>query len=141
VRKVRNETSAGGVVYRLSDDGPRFLLIRDAYSLWGLPKGHLEEGESPEQAAVREVTEETGLDNLILGPALETIDWHFRSPKGVVHKKCHFYLIESRAGDAVPRTQEGITECLWLRPRDAVELISYDNTREVLRMAEEILAG
>jgi 8-oxo-dGTP pyrophosphatase MutT (NUDIX family) len=136
VRTVRDETSAGGVVYRWSDQGPRFLLIRDAYAHWGLPKGHLEEGESPEAAALREVEEETGLGGLVLGPPLEVIDWHFRSRRGLIHKKCHFFLIESTSGDAVPQINEGITECLWLTPEEAVERISYDNTREVLRMAE-----
>ena len=60
-QRARLETSAGGVVYRRSDGGPLVLLIRDSYENWGFPKGHIEQGEVPEVAAVREVREETGL--------------------------------------------------------------------------------
>ncbi|HZE93765.1 MAG TPA: NUDIX domain-containing protein, partial [Gemmatimonadales bacterium] len=60
--RAQRETSAGGVVFRRGPDGQvRFLLIRDSYKNWGFPKGHLEPGEPPAEAARREVTEETGL--------------------------------------------------------------------------------
>ena len=67
--RARRETSAGGVVFRRAADGQGppaalFLLIRDSYRNWGFPKGHLETGEVPEGAAVREVGEETGLVTL-----------------------------------------------------------------------------
>ena len=62
--KARLETSAGGVVMHAGEDEPRYLLIRDSYGNWGFPKGHLETGERPEDAALREVREETGLDHV-----------------------------------------------------------------------------
>src|SRR3989441_5545087 len=65
-RRAQRETSAGGVVFRRGPDGePRFLLIRDSYRNWGFPKGHLEPGEPPADAARREVAEETGLKDLV----------------------------------------------------------------------------
>ncbi|MEX2584685.1 MAG: NUDIX hydrolase [Gemmatimonadota bacterium] len=132
---ARLETSAGGVIYRWTDGVPHVLLIRDAYSHWGFPKGHLEDGETPEAAALREVREETGLDELILGPLLGTIDWYFRNERGLVHKYCHFYLIESPDGETAPQEEEGITECCWLPFEAALEQISYANAREVLVLA------
>ena len=69
-RRARVETSAGGVFYRWLDDTPYILLIRDSYQHWGFPKGHLEAGETPDAAALREVAEETGLGHLVLGPEL-----------------------------------------------------------------------
>jgi len=61
-RKADLEVSAGGIVFRrLAESGPRFLLIKDSYDNWGFPKGHLENGESPADAAHRETAEETGL--------------------------------------------------------------------------------
>ena len=115
------------------------LLIRDAYSHWGLPKGHLEADETAEGAALREVREETGLDELVLGPHLQTIDWYFQSSGAMVHKFCHFYLIEAPLGEPLPQLDEGITECCWLTFDAALERVSYVNAREVVRMAAERL--
>ena len=118
------------------------LLIRDSYQHWGFPKGHVEPGESPADAALREATEETGLTELLLGPGLQTIDWWFRLRGVLIHKFCHFYLLESSGGEPVPQQDEGITACRWVPVPEAEGLIVYDNAREVLRRAaEELHAG
>jgi 8-oxo-dGTP pyrophosphatase MutT (NUDIX family) len=137
--RARVETSAGGVIYRWRDETPHILLIRDAYQHWGFPKGHLEDGETPDAAALREVEEETGLGHLVLGPRLQTIDWFFRARGRLIHKFCHFYLIESPTGETVPQATEGITACSWVPLPVALEQISYDNAREVLRNAAAVL--
>ncbi len=129
------ETTAGGVIYRYMGEVPHILLIKDGYRHWGLPKGHLESGETPGAAALREAREETGLGDLILGPQLQTIDWYFRARGRVIHKFCHFFLIESRSGDARPERAEGITACAWVPLSRAMQQISYDNARDVVRRA------
>ena len=134
------ETSAGGVIYRWDGTVARVLLIRDRYHHWGFPKGHLEGTETAADAALREVAEETGLSELRLGPRLQTIDWHFRFRGRLIHKFCHFYLIECPHGETCPQEEEGITECVWLPLHQAIESISYDNAREVLRLAAEALS-
>ena len=138
-REAREEVSAGGVVVRVVDGAPHVLLIRDPYRNWGLPKGHVEGGEEPPQAALREVQEETGLGELVLGPVLGTIDWHFRIRGALVHKYCHFFLMVSPDGDTKPQHAEGITECRWLPLEDAMRSVTYDNAREMIRMAVRIL--
>ena len=138
-KRPREEVSAGGVVFRRGDDGVRFLLIRDSYRNWGFPKGHLEAGESPDAAALREVGEETGLGELVMRGPVEIIDWHFRFRGRLVHKVCHFFLIEAARGDARPLRREGITECKWLALDEAVSLVSYDNARIVLARAAALL--
>lgn len=138
-RRARIETSAGGVVFRRSGAGLHFLLIRDPYENWGLPKGHVEGDETPLETALREVAEETGLTNLQAAGELPTIDWYFRDQGQLIHKFCHFYLVESPEGDPAPQYDEGITDCIWLPPSEAVRTITYENAREVLRAARAVL--
>jgi len=139
-REPREEVSAGGVVFRRTPDGVRYLLIRDSYKNWGFPKGHLEADESPDAAAVREVGEETGLTRLTLTAPIEVIDWRFRFRGRLVHKVCHFFLIEAAAGHARPLRREGITACKWLTFDEATSLVSYENARTVLARAQALLA-
>ena len=137
--KPRDETSAGGIVFRMEGADPVYLLIRDSYQNWGFPKGHLEAGEKPDDAALREVGEETGLLRLDLRAAVDTIDWHFRFRGRLIHKVCHFYLMEAGAGETKPQRAEGITACRWARYDDAVTLLSYENARAVLTHAHELV--
>ncbi|HKA57074.1 MAG TPA: NUDIX hydrolase [Gemmatimonadales bacterium] len=137
--RAQRETSAGGVVFRRGPDGQvRFLLIRDSYKNWGFPKGHLESGEPPAEAARREVAEETGLQELILHGPIKVIDWYFRFGGKTIHKFCHFFLFESREGEAVPEEAEGITACVWHPLDKAQETVSYENARDVLLQAGEM---
>ncbi len=138
-RKAEREVSAGGIVFRRQPDrSARFLLIRDPYEHWGFPKGHLEGEESPAEAAYRETAEETGLVDLqMLGP-IRIIDWHFRFKGRYIHKFCHFFLLESAAAEVVPQLDEGITDYRWLTLEEALEQLSYDNARGVLKRAGEM---
>ncbi len=108
------------------------LLIRDSCKKWVLPKGHIEEGEGSAQAALREVREETGLQDLSLGPDLGEIDWSFLKAGQRIHKISRFYLMASLGGDPFPQRSEGITECRWFPSEDASRTISYDNARTIL---------
>ena len=139
--RARDETSAGGVVFRMDVGQPLYLLIRDSYKNWGFPKGHVETGEHPEAAALREVREETGLDDLSIRAPIDTIDWYFRFRGQLIHKVCHFYLMETADATTSPQRAEGITACRWMRFEEAESLISYGNARELLRRAQEMLVA
>jgi 8-oxo-dGTP pyrophosphatase MutT (NUDIX family) len=139
-RRAELEVSAGGIVFRRPHGEPaRFLLIRDSYRNWGFPKGHLEGEESPAQAALRETAEETGLEQLVLHGPIRVIDWHFRFRGRHIHKYCHFFLFESPDGEVCPQIDEGITACQWRPLNEALELLSYDNARGVLKRAGEMV--
>jgi 8-oxo-dGTP pyrophosphatase MutT (NUDIX family) len=142
--RAREEVSAGGVVFRLVSDGtglarPHYLLIRDSYRNWGFPKGHLETGEGPEGAAVREVSEETGLGALAVEGVIDTIDWYFRFRGRLIHKVCHFFLMRSETSHTCPQRAEGITACRWAPFDEAVTLVSYANARTVLERADAMV--
>ncbi len=140
-KKPREEVSAGGIVFRRDGERTFFLLIRDPYRNWGFPKGHLEEGEAPAAAAVREVSEETGLGGLELRAAVETIDWTFRFRGRQIHKVCHFFLMETDQRRTTPQSAEGITACRWASYEQATKMIAYDNARAVLAQAHALLQG
>lgn len=136
--RARREVSAGGVVFR-RDGELRILLIRDPYDNWGLPKGHIEAGETAQETAEREVREETGLTDLRSIAELPTIDWYFRDRGELVHKFCRFFLMESPSGTPRPQLSEGISDCRWLPFDEAVATLTHDNARQVLLAAGEHL--
>ena len=125
---------------RTIDGEPHVLVIRDPYRKWGLPKGHVEEGESPSEAALREVEEETGLRDLRLGERLVTIDWRFRAGEQEIHKYTTFFLMHSARGDPVPKQDEGITDCDWVPLSEAPDRVSYQNASDVVKLAQRVVA-
>jgi 8-oxo-dGTP pyrophosphatase MutT (NUDIX family) len=139
--RATRETSAGGVVFRLEEGMPLFLLIRDSYANWVFPMGHVDHGESAEDAALREVREETGLGALSSCGLIDTIDWYFRFRGRLIHKSCHFYLMETSESHTAPQHAEGITACQWVTYGEAHEVVSYANAREVLRRAREMIGA
>lgn len=127
-------------MFRINPTGTRFLLIKDPYKKWGLPKGHVDGDESLEETAEREVAEETGLCELRLHASLGTIDWHFQHRGKRIHKTCHFFLFEAPTGLPCPQEEEGIIECQWFSHGDAMKAISYDNARNIVREAGSIVS-
>lgn len=151
--RARRESSAGGVVFRIADaadsgrntypGAPLFLLICDSYDKWGFPKGHVERGERAETAALREVMEETGLRALTLvgPPPIATIEWFFRFRGELIHKNCQYFLMETATENTKPQESEGISACRWATVDEARELISFDNARDVLQRAYEMVVA
>ena len=127
--------AAGCVVYRYEDGEPLVLLIRDQYGRWTLPKGHLDPGETAEQAAVREVHEETGASGT-LGPFVGEISYLVTSRKGNRYtKRVAFYLLRTTSAVVAPQAEEGITAAGWFAPDAALTRNGYEDIRLLLRSA------
>jgi 8-oxo-dGTP diphosphatase len=116
--------AAGGVVRRGEDV---LVVHRPKYDDWTLPKGKLDPGESDEQAALREVEEETGL-RCRLGRELPTIRYDDRHGRS---KQVRYWQMEPESGEFVPNDE--VDEIRWLPPAEALALMSYDRDRDVLR--------
>ena len=143
---VVEETSAGGVVVdRLVGGSPRVAVIarrnRAGRLEWCLPKGHLEGDETPEQAAVREIREETGLDSRVLG-RLGTIDYWFTGTDRRVHKVVHHFLLARTGGRlTVEDDPDGEAEDVaWVAVADLAGRLAYPNERRLAETAGAALA-
>lgn len=107
---------------------------------WCLPKGHLEEGESAEEAAVREVREETGIEGKIICP-LASIEYWFTSPKNRIHKVVHHFLLEATGGQI---SVEGdpdheAEDAAWVPLTKVKRMLAYPNERRIAATALELL--
>jgi len=138
----RSEVSAGGVVYRREDGSVDLALAarrtRRGQLAWGLAKGAIEPGESDEEAALREVREETGLEAEVeadLGDIRYFYVW-----EGVrVRKRVHFYLMRATGGDVANHDSE-MEDVRWFPLKTAIKRAAYKGERQVIERAAARLA-
>ncbi|MGQ0776452.1 MAG: NUDIX hydrolase [Pseudonocardiales bacterium] len=133
------ETSAGGLVVD-SENGHAALigrLDRRGRLLWSLPKGHLEDGETAEQAAVREVAEETGIAAAVVA-ALGSIDYWFATEDRRVHKTVHHFLMRAYGGELSDADVE-VTAVAWVPLPELQKRLAYADERRLVLRATELL--
>jgi len=131
-----DEVSAGGLV--IDTTGKLGLLIgrRDQKDssgkkiLWSLPKGHIEEGETPEQAALREVAEETGIQSEI-EKSLGVIDFWFMAGGKRIHKTVHHYLFRESGGLLAAQESE-VDEVAWFPLGEIIEKLAYPDEKKLI---------
>ena len=140
------ETSAGGVVIDVHEGIARIAVIarrnRAGRVEWCLPKGHIENDETLEQTAVREVAEETGIIGRVLA-SLGTIDYWFSTSDTRVHKVVHHYLLEATGGEL---SIEGdpdaeAIDVAWFPLLDVQSHLTFANEQRIAQAAWERLAG
>ncbi|MEV6624695.1 NUDIX hydrolase [Amycolatopsis sp. NPDC051106] len=134
-----DETSAGGLVVDAEREQAVLIgrLDRHGRLLWSLPKGHIEDGETVEQTAVREVKEETGISARVLQP-LGTIDYWFVAEKRRIHKTVHHFLLESLGGELSDEDVE-VTEVAWVPLAELETKLAYSDERKLVRKASQML--
>jgi 8-oxo-dGTP pyrophosphatase MutT (NUDIX family) len=133
-------TSSGGVIFRMRDGRPEVALIaRNNRSVWGLPKGLVEKGETLEEAALREVREETGLTGAIIEQIGQIDYWfYWRTQKTRYHKFVHFFLIECTGGDIAQHDWE-VEEVRWFPIEEAITAITYKSERAIVEKAKAMI--
>lgn len=147
--------SAGGVVYRSSSPAPTDLASTDPASasqpaawevvlvghpaddIWVLPKGTPLAGETPEQTALREVREETGIQPRIVGN-LGSIQYWFTRGSVRYHKEVRHFLMEAVGGSVAEHDHE-YDEARWFPIHEAIARLAHENEAEVVRRAAEAL--
>lgn len=133
--RSRQELSAGGVVYRRTESSAQVLICRTSTThTWVIPKGLVDRGETNEQAAIREVREETGITARIVEP-LDPPEHYIYTRNGVrIFKTVHYYLMEYVSGTEADHDHE-MDDVSWLSFSAAIDMVTYDSARSVLERA------
>ena len=131
-RRRNEEISAGGLVIDLSGDLGLLIGRHDkrGRTLWSLPKGHIEFGETPEDAAIREVAEETGIESAITR-SLGVIDFWFMAEGKRIHKTVHHYLFRMTGGILTPQKNE-VDEVAWFPLVEVSKRLAYSDERKLI---------
>jgi 8-oxo-dGTP pyrophosphatase MutT (NUDIX family) len=142
--QTKTQISAGGVAFRNHGKQIQVALISvGKEARWQLPKGIIDNGESPEDAAQREVREEAGIETTLV----EMIDrieyWYVSTEHGSrvrYHKFVYFYLLKYERGDVRNHDNE-VNEARWIAIDEAIDLLSFDSEKKVVEKARGMLAG
>jgi 8-oxo-dGTP pyrophosphatase MutT (NUDIX family) len=135
--KTVQHRSAGGLVVL----GSRILLIStQAGRRWQLPKGHIEEGETPEQAAVREVREETGVTSRVVAPLPGVEYWFVERGAHRIHKQVDYFLLDYLSGDTADFDPHEVSGAEWFSWEEGLAKLSFENERRVVETARAIAA-
>tara|TARA_Y100000310_G_C20602998_1_gene774043 strand:+ start:801 stop:1238 length:438 start_codon:yes stop_codon:yes gene_type:complete len=138
------EQSAGAVIFRMEQKQPQYLLLhyptnsRAKKDYWDFPKGHLEQGETEQQTAAREVAEETGLKKISFAPGFEErIKYYFRVDKKTIFKTVVFFLASTKQRQVrISFEHQGF---IWLPFDKATAKLKFANARRVLKQAHAFL--
>jgi bis(5'-nucleosidyl)-tetraphosphatase len=134
-----HEYSAGFIVFRFNNEHQReYLILHYPGGHFDFPKGHLEEGETEREAALRELEEETGIKNIECIEDFEhKIEYHFYRGSAMITKTVTFFLAKSNETDVtLSHEHQG---SIWLPYEEALEKVTFENARHVLRESEKKL--
>ena len=139
---TKEQVSAGGVVFRRRAGGVEVALISvGAQARWQLPKGLVSRRETNEEAATREVREETGLETALVAP-IESIEyWYVSTDRGVrvrFHKFVHFFLFRYVRG-SVSRHDHEVNEARWVEIGEASGMLAFANEKRVVERARRMI--
>ena len=132
------EKSYGAIVFKRHKDGIKYLLLHYGAGHWDLPKGHMEKNEKEEQTALREIKEETGIEDIEFADGFrETVNYFYKRGEDTISKEVIFFLVQS-ATDEVKLSDEHIGYA-WLNYGHALKKLTFSNAKELLKKADEFL--
>ena len=136
---MKTEFSAGGIVFRKTNQQIQYALILNSYDAWTFPKGHIEKPEKAEETALREVQEEIGLSNLKIVQLIDRIDYFFKMNDVTYHKYVDFYLMT--AGDDTKLTHQPseVQNAQWFTYAEARKKLFYKEDLPLLRAAQKYI--
>ena len=132
------EKSCGAVVFKRGKEGIKYLILHYEAKHWDFPKGKLELNETEEEAAKREIKEETGIDDVQFAEGFkQKISYFYRKNDEVIHKEVVVFLAETKT-EEVKLSFEHIGY-VWMGYENAYKKLTFNNSKEVLKKADEFL--
>lgn len=136
IQEIVREPTAGGIVFRHGkDDNIEILLIQDSKDRWTIPKGHIEEGETAQQTAKREIGEEAGLKNVEMLGWLGKIHFRYRRVDKLVLMTTQIYLVRAKGDTNAIQKEEWMNGIKWFSFHDALDVIEYEDIGKLMLIA------
>lgn len=134
-----SEKSAGCVLFQIDKSVIKYLLLCYGLGHWGFPKGIIEVGEEEQEAAIREVQEETGISKIVLVDNFkEKIHYLYKRQGKTIHKEVVYFLAESNEKEVTLSFEH--SEYKWLCFEDALKQLSFENAKTVLKKAHQTIS-
>jgi 8-oxo-dGTP pyrophosphatase MutT (NUDIX family) len=135
IQEIVREPTAGGIVFRHGEKGVEILLIQDAKDRWTIPKGHIEEGETAQQTARREIGEEAGLSKVDILGWLGKIHFRYRRIDKLVLMTTQIYLVRAKGDTNDIQKEEWMNGIKWFTFQDALDAIEYEDIGKLMLLA------
>jgi len=136
IQEIVREPTAGGIVFRRNKaDQIEILLIQDAKNRWTIPKGHIEEGETAQQTARREIGEEAGLTDVDMLGWLGKIHFRYRRVDRLVLMTTQIYLVRAKGDTNAIQKEEWMNGIKWFPFHEALDMIEYEDIGKLMLLA------
>ncbi|MFZ2560530.1 MAG: NUDIX domain-containing protein [Candidatus Nanoperiomorbaceae bacterium] len=140
IDEIMREATAGGVIFRITKHGDlEIVMIEDKFHRWTIPKGHIEEGETAQETAIREIGEEAGLHELEPIAWLGKINFRYRRENALVLMSTQIYLFRALGDTDQIQKEDWMTGIRWFRFDEAVDLIAYEDIAKLMLLAKSRL--
>ena len=136
IQEIVREPTAGGVIFRRNQNNEvEILLIQDAKSRWTIPKGHIEEGETAQETARREIDEEAGLKDVEIISWLGKIHFRYRRIDKLVLMTTQVYLVKALGNTDKIKKEDWMNDIKWFSFSDALDAIEYEDIGKLILLA------
>lgn len=133
IQEIVREPTAGGIVFRRTKAGDiEILLIQDAKDRWTIPKGHIEEGETAQVTAKREIGEEAGLKDVDVLGWLGKIHFRYRRLDKLVLMTTQIYLVRAMGDTNAIQKEDWMNGIKWFKFNDALDAIEYEDIGKLM---------